>query len=158
MPPQKTTISNKEKQSVAVIAAAANLATSAVASAAADAAKTLAMAANDAVKILATAADNATKVVTDTATRTLAEFPNIQEDIRDLRAAMREDSKKFGDSLDSLLKTVAGRYDVLITRNGERITTLERWRWVTVGGGMVIGFVVANFGNVKALWQILRAH
>src|ERR1035437_5303871 len=69
------------KEAPAVVAAAALLATSAIATAAADALKTL----NAAAAVSA-------KVVAETASKALSEFPRLQEDIGEIRAAQKSDS------------------------------------------------------------------
>jgi hypothetical protein len=96
------------KDAAAVVAAAAVLATTVIATAATDATKTLASAASDATTTVAGAAADATKMLThsaaaatltvmkaaenaalqvqEAAVKTLAELPDIKEDIREIRS------------------------------------------------------------------------
>ena len=83
----------KQKDAQAIVAAAAGLATSTIASAAADALKTL----NAAAAISA-------KVVADTASKALAEFPRLQEDIREIREAQRTDAGSTVSMVRDLLQ------------------------------------------------------
>jgi|ERR1035437_5922785 uncharacterized membrane protein YdbT with pleckstrin-like domain len=88
MPLKKST-----KEAPAVVAAAALLATSAIATAAADALKTL----NVAAAVSA-------KVVSETASKALAEFPRLQDDIREIRAAQQSEAGNTVSMVRDLLQ------------------------------------------------------
>ncbi len=93
----------KQKDATSVIAAAAGLATSTIAIAADGAMKTLSTAAADAVKTLSAAATISAKVVSDTAERALAEFPRLQDDIREIRMAQQAESGMTTEMVKALL-------------------------------------------------------
>jgi hypothetical protein len=84
-----------------VISAAAGLATSTIASAAADALKTL----NAAAAVSA-------KIVSDTASKALAEFPRLQEDIREIRSAQQTESSTTVSMVRDLLQAHASGEEV----------------------------------------------
>lgn len=91
----------KQKDAAAVISAAAGLATSTIASAAADALKTL----NAAAAVSA-------KIVSDTASKALAEFPRLQEDIREIRSAQQTESSTTVSMVRDLLQAHASGEEV----------------------------------------------
>lgn len=142
----------EEVKSEAVIAAAAAIATTQVAVAAADATKTVAAeatiarktvasAASEAIEMLKTAAKLATDVVMETAAKTLAEFPNIQQDIREIRQAQRDDSRNLMAQMDKVSQTVLVKFN----ENRVRIDALEKWRWLVIGGAIALGWVFSMF-------------
>jgi hypothetical protein len=137
----KCPIAPTTDKATAIIAAAASLATTQVASAAVDASKTISLAAATALTLLKTAADVATTVVTDTAAKTLADFPNLHQDIREIRQAQREEAQTAADQFRLLTQSVADRF--LLT--DERIDGLSKWRWLVVGGAVTVGWLGSHF-------------
>ena len=51
-----------------------------------------------------------------------------------IRDAVQEDIKAVAKTLDNDIKEVTKRVDML-----------ERWKWMIVGGSVVIGYIVGNF-------------
>ena len=51
----------------------------------------------------------------------------------DIQKAVQEDIKKVAATLDADIKEVTKRVD-----------TLEQWRWMIVGGAIVLGYIVGN--------------
>jgi hypothetical protein len=81
-------VAKKTKKSIDVtIAAAAGHATTVIAAAAANATEALAVAADAARTAVSDAANRAAKNVEESTARALAEFPDIREDIREIRSS-----------------------------------------------------------------------
>lgn len=59
-----------------------------------------------------------------------------------IQKAVQEDIQKVADQLDNDIKEVT-----------ERVNVLERWRWMIVGGSIVIGYVL---GNLDILTKFLK--
>src|ERR1035437_2064265 len=102
------------KEAPAVVAAAALLATSAIATAAADALKTL----NAAAAVSA-------KVVAETASKALSEFPRLQEDIREIRAAQKSDSNTTVAMVRDLLQAHTSSDEVWLKSIDATVTAVE---------------------------------
>lgn len=58
----------------------------------------------------------------------------------DIQKALQTDLQKVATTLDTDIKEVSKRVDVL-----------ERWRWMIVGGAIVIGYVVGNFDLIAKI-------
>lgn len=58
------------------------------------------------------------------------EVKNIASDIKELRIEQKEQH-------DALMKH--------FVRIEERLSNLEKWRWMVIGGGMVIGYFISHF-------------
>ena len=102
------------KEAPAVVAAAALLATSAIATAAADALKTL----NAAAAVSA-------KVVAETASKALSEFPRLQEDIREIRAAQKSDSNTTVAMVRDLLQAHTSSDEVWLKSIDTTVSAVE---------------------------------
>jgi len=61
------------------------------------------------------------------------EIKNIASDIKDIKVEQKEQH-------DALMKH--------FINIEERLTNLEKWRWMVVGGAMVIGFLLSNIGKM----------
>lgn len=106
---KKLTIRKKPsniEEAANVVSAAAGLATAVIANAAQDATSALAVAAKDATAALAVAAADASKVVQDSTTKALLEFPDIKEDIREIRASQSSLSMTLTSVVTGLTSTV----------------------------------------------------
>src|ERR1035437_5862528 len=79
--PKPPMLPTKQKDATAVISAATGLATTVIANAAADA-----------MKVVHDAAAVAAKVVSETANKALAEFPELKQDLRDIRNAQQAET------------------------------------------------------------------
>jgi len=105
---------NKQKDAKAVISAAAGIATSTIAAAAADALKTL----NAAALVSA-------KVVSETASKALAEFPRLQDDIREIREAQRAESGNTVAMVRDLLQAHTGAEEIQLTSINTTVKAVE---------------------------------
>ena len=91
-PAAHATRSPNPAEAAIVIAAAASLATAAVAAAA-----------STAITTLTDAASVAAKVVSDASTKAISEFPRLQEDIREIRAAQSNEGANLTKVVSALL-------------------------------------------------------
>ena len=105
---------NKQKDAKAVISAAAGIATSTIAAAAADALKTL----NAAALVSA-------KVVSETASKALAEFPRLQDDIREIREAQRAESGNTVAMVRDLLQAHTGAEEIQLASINTTVKAVE---------------------------------
>ena len=104
----------RQKEASAVISAAAGIATSTIAAAAADALKTL----NAAAAVSA-------KIVADTASKALAEFPRLQEDIREIRAAQQNEAGSTVSMVRDLLQAHVGSEEVRLQSIDDTVHAVE---------------------------------
>jgi len=61
------------------------------------------------------------------------EVKNIASDIKELRAEQKEQH----DALMTHFKNIE-----------ERLTNLEKWRWMVVGGAAVVGYLISNISKL----------
>jgi hypothetical protein len=58
------------------------------------------------------------------------EIKNISSEIKEFRMDSKEQHKNMMDKIDDIDK---------------RLTAIERWRWMVVGGAIVLGYLVSHF-------------
>lgn len=92
-------------KAAAVVAAAAGLATSTISTAATDATKTLSVAAAKAMLTLEAAAEKALHTVEIAAAKAVAEFPNLQEDMREIHASQATQTSTIVNVVTGLIKS-----------------------------------------------------
>ena len=75
----------------------------------------------------------------------------VKQDIRDLHSRIttgnREIMEKIDDKVDELAQTDKKQHAAQIdaTRNlAGRVETLERWRWMVVGGAVALGYILSK--------------
>jgi len=61
------------------------------------------------------------------------QLSNLGTDLKDFRQDSKEQHKQMMDKISDIDK---------------RLTTLERWRWMIVGGAIVLGFLASHFFKV----------
>ena len=64
-----------------------------------------------------------------------------KEQHESIQKAVQEDIKNVASTLDADIKEVTKRVD-----------TLEQWRWMIVGGAIVLGFVIGNSGLITKIF------
>lgn len=68
----------------------------------------------------------------------------LHKRISDLREDMSRDNKEQHSEMLKEMKNISRRMDETIERLDSRVTTLERWKWIMMGGAVVIGFLLAR--------------
>jgi len=68
----------------------------------------------------------------------------LHKRISDLREDMSRDNKEQHSEMLKEMKNISRRMDETIDRLDSRVTTLERWKWIMMGGAVVIGFLLAR--------------
>ena len=68
-------------------------------------------------------------------------------------AENKETAEFHHNTLMTFLKEHDERSEQYITKMNDRITTLEKWKWVMLGGATVVGFLLAE---LEGFLQILR--
>lgn len=58
-----------------------------------------------------------------------------------IQRAVQEDIKKVAETLDKDIQEVT-----------ERVDTLERWKWMIVGGAIVVGYIIGNIDLFSKLF------
>ena len=61
------------------------------------------------------------------------QLSNLGTDLKDFRQDSKEQHKQMMDKISDIDK---------------RLTTIERWRWMIVGGAIVLGFLAYHFFKV----------
>jgi len=116
----------------------------------------IADASNGVSRILAVHDQQITNTISD-----LAESNRIREASDDLlhkrisekEADHRALAEKNHETLMTFLKDHDDRSETYINAMNDRISVLERWRWIMLGGAMVVGFLLAE---LESFLQILR--
>jgi putative NADH-flavin reductase len=83
----------------------------------------------------------------------------VKQDIRDLHSRIttgnREIMEKIDDKVDELAQADkeqhAAQIDATRTLSG-RVETLERWRWMVVGGAVALGYILSKL-PVEAIFS-----
>jgi archaellum component FlaC len=75
----------------------------------------------------------------------------VKQDIKDLHSRIttgnREIMDKLDEKIDELAKADREQHESLkksMDNVQERVNVLERWRWMIVGGAIVIGYLMAH--------------
>lgn len=83
----------------------------------------------------------------------------VKQDIRDLHSRIttgnREIMEKIDDKVDELAQADKEQHAAQIeaTRNlSGRVDTLERWRWMVVGGAVALGYILSKL-PVEAIFS-----
>ena len=76
---------------------------------------------------------------------------DVKQDIKELHSRIttttREITDHIDEKIDSLAKADKEQHDGMIkTLNGvkDRVDVLERWRWMIVGGAIVVGYLIGH--------------
>jgi uncharacterized membrane protein YdbT with pleckstrin-like domain len=159
----------------AVISAAAGLATSTLAIAAGDATKALATAATVATTTLMERAEKAATAVTEAAAKALAEFPNLREDIREVRAAQQAESgitvnmvrdilqaHSAADevrlkSIDDTVKAIDVNMSEQNNRLGTAETHITRQNLVIFGVAGPVALIILGFIGKQLMTTVIEA-
>ena len=77
----------------------------------------------------------------------------VKQDIKELHSRIttgnREIMDKLDEKIDELAKSDREQHESLKTsmdKVKERVDTLEKWRWMIVGGAIVIGYLIGHIG------------
>jgi len=84
----------------------------------------------------------------------------IEDISTDMRTEIRSVMKEISDKLDKRIdNAVVERNAMLndmkdtIKNQGQRIDSLEKWRWVVVGGGITLGFIIGKWGSIAPFFS-----
>lgn len=93
-----------------------------------------------------------------TQTREIVEkMDDMQTRIEHRMAATAVTSKQQHDeireALQKDLKEVTKQLDTDINKVSDRVDILERWRWMIVGGSIVIGYVLGNLDIISKFFK-----
>lgn len=76
---------------------------------------------------------------------------DVKQDIKDLHSRIttgnREILEKFEEKIDALAKSDKEQHEALkksMENVKERVDVLEKWRWMIVGGAIVIGYLMGH--------------
>ena len=76
-----------------------------------------------------------------------SETNNIRTDVELLKKDVHSISRlvdKLDVAIDNYLKEV-------ITKIDKRVTAIERWKWLVVGGALVVGFAIAKYSVITQI-------
>ena len=78
-------------------------------------------------------------------------FRSVKQDIKELHSRIttgnREIMDKFDEKIDALAKSDREQHTSLkesMDKVKERVDVLEKWRWMIVGGAIVIGYLMGH--------------
>jgi putative NADH-flavin reductase len=84
----------------------------------------------------------------------------VKRDIKDLHSRIttgnREIMDKFDEKIDALAQADKEQHTTLkssMDKVRERVDVLERWRWMIVGGAIVLGYAL---GHIDVLTRIIK--
>ena len=76
---------------------------------------------------------------------------DVKQDIKELHSRIttgnREILEKFEEKIDALAKSDKEQHEALkdsMNKVKERVDILEKWRWMIVGGAIVIGYLMGH--------------
>lgn len=79
------------------------------------------------------------------------DMSEVKADIKDIHSRIttgnREIMQKIDDKIDALAKSDKDQHEQLkatMDNVKERVDILEKWRWMIVGGSIVLGYLVAH--------------
>lgn len=93
------------------------------------------------------------------------EVDGIQEDVSEIKKEIKvvhgritEGNEKVMEKLTDMSKeadaahnAIVDRMNVMDKRINGRITVLEQWRWLVLGGAIVLGWVISHTGILEKL-------
>lgn len=84
----------------------------------------------------------------------------VKQDIKELHSRIttgnREIMDKLDEKIDALAKSDKEQHETLkgsMDKVRERVDILERWRWMIVGGAIVIGYLIGHFELVARIMK-----
>jgi DNA anti-recombination protein RmuC len=78
----------------------------------------------------------------------------IKEQYVDLKSTveqLRQGQVDFTNRIEQKVTTLQNSSDTEFKSLEDRVRKLEAWRWVLVGGGLVVGFIVGHFADLSHL-------
>ena len=83
----------------------------------------------------------------------------VKSDIKELHSRIttgnREILDKLDEKIDELAKSDKAQHEVMTNTMQsikERVDTLERWRYMIVGGAIVFGYLIGNLGVINKIF------
>ena len=83
---------------------------------------------------------------------------DVKQDIKELHSRIttgnREILEKFEEKIDALAKSDKEQHETLkksMDNVKDRVDVLERWRWMIVGGAIVIGYLIGHIEFISKL-------
>lgn len=83
------------------------------------------------------------------------QYDDLKEAVTSFNNSMKEISDKLDKRIDNAISDRDERFktlNVAIKEQHDRINSLERWRWILVGGGVTLGFIFGKWANIAALF------
>ena len=84
----------------------------------------------------------------------------VKQDIKELHSRIttgnREIMDKLDEKIDALAKSDKEQHEALkssMDKVKERVDVLERWRWMIVGGAIVIGYLVGHTDIIEKFFK-----
>jgi predicted nucleic acid-binding Zn-ribbon protein len=86
------------------------------------------------------------------------DITEIKDEIKVVHGRITEGNEKVMEKLgqmskdsDSQHNAIVDRMNVMDKRINGRITVLEQWRWLVVGGAVVVGWIISHSGIIDKL-------
>lgn len=96
----------------------------------------------------------------------------VKDDIKEIHSRITTGNRELADKIDTLDRTLENRMaksaeaakqqhediqknlQVDINKVTDRVDVLERWRWMIVGGAIVVGYIVGNLDLFSKVFGI----
>lgn len=88
---------------------------------------------------------------------TQGQFKEVYERIEKLEGSITKDLEGLENAIMTELAKMAEAHTQKVDVVDKRIRTLENWRWMLVGGGIVLGFVIGKIPGVNELVKFLAS-
>jgi DNA anti-recombination protein RmuC len=78
----------------------------------------------------------------------------IKDQYMDLKSTveqLRQGQVDFTNRIEQKVTTLQSSSDTEFKSLEDRVRKLEAWRWILVGGGLVVGFIVGHFADLSHL-------
>ena len=82
----------------------------------------------------------------------------VKDDIKELHSRIttgnREIMNRLDEKIDELAKADKDQHDALknaMEQVRQRVDVLERWRWMIVGGAVVVGYLIGHINIINSI-------
>jgi hypothetical protein len=87
---------------------------------------------------------------------------DTDKQFREVNSRIEFMSRELKDELEDTKEEIIKAFDSHIAKQNEkgaeidkRIRTLENWRWMLIGGGLILGFIIGRLPSVNELLKVL---
>lgn len=82
-------------------------------------------------------------------------FKNLNDKFEDFKIAIETNRSNFTNSLDNIDDKLKD-HSLKHTKLDKRLSNIERWSWLVIGGSAVLAFVLGNYSNIANIISALH--